>query len=41
MLGPLILIGLAALSFISLVYGTDSTDGSADRQSSIHPTGFR
>jgi hypothetical protein len=41
MLGPLILIALAVLSFISLVYGTGSTGGSADRGPSIYPTGLR
>jgi len=41
MLGPLTLIALAVLSIISLVYGTERTDGSVDRGPSIYPTGLR
>ena len=41
MVGLLILAALAVLSVISLFYGVDSRDGSADPRGPIYPVGLR
>lgn len=41
MVGMVILIALTALSVISLVYGVDSRDGSADPRRPAYPVGIR
>jgi hypothetical protein len=41
MLGMVILATLIVLSIISLAYGVDSRDGSADPRRPIYPVGLR
>lgn len=41
MVGLLILGAFSILSIVSLIYGVDSRDGSADSHSPIYPVGLR